>query len=99
MNMVSTMPYLVKITTSAMDLRNTAEFQNGSKYEDFVPATDKKSALGMAGLVAAGAGAVLAQKLGIFAVIALFLKKGIVLVIAFFGAAVAWLRRKFGVGQ
>ncbi len=95
LNMVSEMPELAVIRQDAQELRAKAEYEPGSRYEDFNTATDKKSALGIAGLVAAGAGVVLAQKLGIFAVAALFLKKAFVLIFAAFAALAGWVRNLF----
>ena len=96
LNMVSVMPQLAAVRTAATDLERTAQFQAGSRYDDFNIATDKTSQLGLVGLVAAGAGAVLAQKLGLFAVVLLFLKKGLVLIVAAVSGGAAWLRRRFG---
>jgi uncharacterized membrane-anchored protein len=95
LNMVSEMPELETIRQDAQELRARAEYEPGSRYEDFNMATDKKSALGIAGLVAAGAGVVLAQKLGLFAAAALFLKKAVVLVIAALAALAGWVRNLF----
>ena len=96
LNMVSVMPQLAAVRTAAADLERTAQFQAGSRYDDYNMATDKTSQLGLAGLVAAGAGAVLAQKLGLFAVVLLFLKKGLVVIVAAATGGAAWLRRRFG---
>ena len=96
LNMVSVMPQLAAVRAAAVELERTAQFQPGSRYDDFNLATDKTSQLGLVGLVAAGAGAVLAQKLGLFAIVLLFLKKGLVLIIAAASGGAAWLRRRFG---
>jgi uncharacterized membrane-anchored protein len=95
LNIVAPMPELSSIRVAAESLRQTVEFKPGSRYSDYNKLTDKKSALGIAGLVAAGAGAVLAQKLGLFAVAALFLKKAFVVIIALFAGAAAWFRKLF----
>ena len=96
LNMISDMPELPIIRHDAEELRAKADYQPGSRYEDFNKATDKKSGLGIAGLVAAGAGVVLAQKLGLFAVAALFFKKAAILVVAAFAAMASWVRNLFG---
>lgn len=95
LNMISTMPELATVSSAADQLRQTAQFQPGSRYEDFDSRTDKKAALGLAGLVAAGAGVALAQKFGLLAVVLLFLKKGAVVLVGGFAALSAWLRRLF----
>jgi uncharacterized membrane-anchored protein len=53
---------------------------------------------GLAGLVAAGAGVLVAKKVGLLAVILLFLKKAIALVVAGVAGLGAWLKRKFSRG-
>jgi uncharacterized membrane-anchored protein len=50
---------------------------------------------GLAGLVAAGAGVLVAKKLGFMAVILLFLKKGFAVLIAAGLGAIACFKRKF----
>lgn len=95
LNMVSVMPDLVGVRTAAQELANTAEFDPGSRYGDHQDG-DKTAAYGLAGLVAAGAGLAVAKKAGLLAVLLVFAKKGVVLIVAAFGGAMAWLRRRFG---
>ncbi len=92
LNTVSTMSKLAEIRPAAANLGAVADFESGARYADFVPNLDKKAEYGVAGLVAAGVGAVAAKKLGLLALIALGGKKLIVVVLAF-GAAL-WGRIK-----
>ena len=94
-NIVDKMSHLSGIRPAAADLGGIATFDPGSRYTDYQSGVDKKAAYGIAGLVAAGAGVVLAQKLGLIGIALLFLKKGIVIVIAAFSGGLAWLRNKF----
>lgn len=57
---------------------------SGNTYADFDPKTDKKSALGLTGLILGGAGLVAAKRTGLLAILTLVLKKAwFVLVIPF----------------
>ena len=94
-NIIDKMSHLQAIRAAAAGLGGMAAFDPGSRYADYQSGVDKKAAYGIAGLVAAGAGVVLAQKLGLIGIALLFLKKGIVLVIAAFSGGLAWLRNKF----
>ena len=94
-NIVDKMSHLTDIRTAAAGLGRVATFDPGSRYADYQTGVDKKAAYGIAGLVAAGAGVVLAQKVGLIGLILLFLKKGIVVVIAAMSGGMAWLRNKF----
>lgn len=71
LNTVATMSELAEIRPAAANLGAVADFEPGSRYADFVPNLDKKAEYGVAGLVAAGVGAVAAKKLGLLALIAL----------------------------
>lgn len=73
--------------TVQADIISNFSLKDGSKYTDFNPDTDKAAAYGLTGLILGGAGAVVAKKTGLLAVILAFLKKGFVLIIALF----AWL--------
>jgi uncharacterized membrane-anchored protein len=84
---------LPSIRPIANELLSDAAFDIGSRYEDFNAQTDKKAAYGVAGMVAAGAGVVLAQKVGLFAVLALLAKKAMVLVVAAFAAVVGGIKK------
>jgi uncharacterized membrane-anchored protein len=94
LNIISSMSQLPQIKTAAHELAETAEFDSGSRYADF-KAGDKEATYGLAGLVAAGAGLAVASKTGFLAAGLLILKKGIVLIVAFFASAAAWLRKFF----
>ncbi|MBP1907518.1 putative membrane-anchored protein [Paenibacillus turicensis] len=69
------------------DIIENFSLKDGNKYTDFNPDTDKAAAYGLTGLILGGAGAVVAKKTGLLALILAFLKKGFVLIIAAF----AWL--------
>ena len=88
LNIVDTMPDLPQVRAAAADLGAVASFNPGARYTDYQPGLDKKAAFGLAGLVAAGAGVALAQKAGLVALVLLFLKKGLVVIVAG-GAALA----------
>ncbi|MOA22815.1 hypothetical protein D3C78_1434010 [compost metagenome] len=64
----------------------------GKTYEDFNPATDKKSSFGLTGLILGGAGVALAKKTGIIAIIALIAKKFWIILFA----PIIWLFSKLG---
>ena len=96
LNIVSAMPHLAEVRTSAPALVATAEFDPGARYSDH-QSGDKAAGFGLVGLVAAGAGLVVAKKLGALALMALFAKKGIVVIGIAFMAALNWIRRLLGV--
>lgn len=95
MNIVSNMSKIGEVRGAANDLQKIAGFDAGSRYQDYQADTDKKAAYGIAGLVAAGIGVAAAQKLGLFAIALLFLKKAAVLIMAGFAGIAAWFRRLF----
>jgi len=95
MNMISSMPHLAEVRDAARAFGQSARFDRGSRYADFVPGADKVAEYGLGGLVAAGAGVVVAKKLGLLGGLLLLLKKLLIPVIAVFGGAFAWLRRRF----
>lgn len=95
LNIVAEMAQLSSIREAAHGLAATAEFNPGSRYADH-EAGDRTAGYGLVGLVAAGAGLLAAKKLGLLAVILLFAKKGIVVIVAA-GAAIAnWGRKLLG---
>jgi uncharacterized membrane-anchored protein len=94
LNIVSGMSRLPQVQGAAHDLARTAEFDAGSRYADFKEG-DKTAGYGLAGLVAAGAGLAVASKTGFLAAGLLLLKKGIVVIVALFAGAAAWVRRLF----
>jgi uncharacterized membrane-anchored protein len=98
LNLVSAMPKLAQVRADAAELAGDATFNPGSSYGDF-KSGDKTAAYGVAGLVAAGLGVAAAQKVGLLALIAVFAKKAIVLILAGFAGVAAWVRRLFGKGK
>jgi uncharacterized membrane-anchored protein len=68
------------------------QFKPGSGYADHV-SDDKSSGVGLKGLLLAGVGIAVVKKTGILIAVFLFLKKGVILVVAAVGA---FLKRLFG---
>lgn len=95
LNVVSGLSDLAEVKAAAGQISSTAAFESGSAYADYQKGSDKVAEYGVAGLIAAGVGAVVAKKLGLLAILFLFLKKGLVVVIAAFGGVAAWFRRTF----
>lgn len=75
--------------TVQADIIDHITLKDGNKYSDFDPKIDKMAAYGLTGLILGGAGAVVAKKTGLLAVILAFLKKGFVFIIAAF----VWIGR------
>jgi uncharacterized membrane-anchored protein len=96
MNLVTGMSKLSDARSAAAKLSRSVAFEPGSRYADYQPGTDKKAEYGIAGLVAAGAGAAAAKKLGLLAVILAFGKKFLVLILAGLAAIGMKFRRFFG---
>ncbi len=96
LNMVSTMDVLADVGSAAAMFGRAAEFESGWRYADFVAGSDKDAGYGLSGLVAGGAAVAVAQKMGIFALLLKFGKIIIVGLIAFGGAAFAFVRNMFG---
>jgi uncharacterized membrane-anchored protein len=96
LNVVSSMDKLLEIRAAAAQLAAVAAFDPGAAYGDYQPGGDKKAEYGIAGLVAAGIGVAAAHKLGLLAVVAVFAKKLIVLIVAGFAALAARFKRLFG---
>ena len=94
-NVLAPMSSLADINAAATSIGGTVQFQSGQRYADYNSATDKTAAFGIGGLIAAGAGAAVAQKLGLFGLILAFAKKGIVLVLAAFAGVATWFRKTF----
>lgn len=93
LNMLSDMPHLGQVHDAAADFGRAAAFDRGSAYADYDKSVDKTAEYGLAGLVAAGAGIVVAKKLG-FLAIALGFGKWILIGLAAAGAAVARFFRR-----
>ena len=92
LNMIWDMPHLAEVRTAAADLGKAASFEKGATYADYDKSVDKTAEYGLAGLVAAGVGAVAVKKLGLLAIMLGFGKKLFVLVAI--GVAAAWKRIK-----
>jgi uncharacterized membrane-anchored protein len=79
--------------TQALSVLTALHFDMGSRYEDHV-SSDRDSGIGLKALVLGGAGVVIAKKTGILIAIALFLKKGLVVIIVAIGGFFRWLFRR-----
>ncbi len=88
MNFVAGIDQLQDIKSVIPDVMAMPDFAAGSRYQDFVPGTDKVAAYGIGGLIA---GKVLA-KAGVLAIMLAFLKKGWILVILALGGAFRYLK-------
>jgi uncharacterized membrane-anchored protein len=99
LNMVDTMDHLPSVRSAAGALAGTVEMDEGWRYADFDPKLDEKAEYGLAGLVAAGAGAAVAKKAGLIGILLMMLKKGFVVVAAAAAAAWGWIRRKLGIAD
>lgn len=71
MNLVADLKEIAALKPVAKTLLSSLEFNDGKRYADFNPSTDKVAEYGLAALVAGAA----AKKLGMFAVIAAFFAK------------------------
>jgi len=98
LNMLTVMDKLADTRVAAAKFARSVEYDRGERYADFQPG-DSKAEYGVAGLVAGGVGLAVAKKAGLLAVILAFGKKFIILIIAFFGGIVAWLRSRSGKGN
>lgn len=95
MNFVAGLDQLDEIKTNIPSFLKVTNFDQGKKYTDFMEG-DKVAGYGLAGLIAAGAGAKLAAKAGIFAIALAFLKKGFVIVLVAAAGAWRFVKRLFG---
>lgn len=96
LNLISTMPDLANIRVAANDFAGLAQFDPGARYEDFDAAVDRKAEYGIGGLVAAGVGLATAKKLGLFAILAKFLKPILIGLAVLFFALWGRIKRLFG---
>lgn len=92
LNMLSGMDHLAEVRAAAANFGKAASFESGSAYADYDKSVDKTAEYGLAGLVAAGAGIVVAKKLGLLAILLGF-KKFILIGMVAIGAA---MRRWYG---
>jgi uncharacterized membrane-anchored protein len=97
LNMITAMSQLDETRRDAEQLARSADFAPGARYADFKQGDDT-AGYGIAGLVAAGLGVVAVKKLGLLAILLVFLKKGLVLIVAAFAALGAKFRKLFGIG-
>lgn len=95
LNVIADMSQLPQIRPAAAELASRTSFDPGSAYGDYQPGADRKAEFGVAGLVAAGLGLAAAQKFGLLAAVALFAKKGLVLIAAGVAALAARFRKLF----
>lgn len=68
LNMLWDMSHLADTRTAAAELGKAVAFDKGAAYTDYDKSVDKTAEYGLAGLVAAGAGIVVAKKLGLLAI-------------------------------
>lgn len=94
LNMIYSMDRLDETRAAARAFSQAADFKPGARYADYKEG-DTKSGLGIAGLVAAGVGVVAAKKLGLLAIVLVFAKKFLVLILAAFAGIGAKLRNLF----
>ncbi|EJJ25560.1 DUF2167 domain-containing protein [Rhizobium sp. CF142] len=85
---------LKEIEAAIPTVTKLVQFDKGKNYSDYVDG-DKIAAYGMAGMIAAGAGAKVAAKVGLLAIAAVFLKKAWILVFVVFGGAISFVKRLF----
>jgi len=85
---------LNEIEAAIPTVTKLVQFDKGNNYSDYVDG-DKIAAYGMAGMIAAGAGAKVAAKVGLLAIAAVFLKKAWILVFVVFGGAVSFVKKLF----
>jgi uncharacterized membrane-anchored protein len=98
LNMLDSMAKLPQTREAAATFARSVEFAPGARYADY-KSGDTKAGFGIAGLVAAGVGLVAAKHFGLLAVILLFAKKFLVLIVAGFAALGARFRKLFGFGR
>jgi uncharacterized membrane-anchored protein len=68
-------------------------FQEGYRYADFREG-DRESGMSLTGLIVGGAGVAVAKKAGLLAAVAIFMKKGWILILAAFAGIAKLFRRK-----
>jgi len=91
---VAGLEQLKEIETAVPTVTKLVQFDKGMAYGDHADG-DKIAAYGMAGMIAAGAGAKVAAKIGLLAIAAAFLKKAWILVFVVFGGAVSFVKKLF----
>ena len=93
-NFIAGLPQLEEIKASIPDVIKLVQFDKGKSYDDYQEG-DKLAAYGLAGIIAAGAGAKVAAKVGLMAIALAFLKKGGFLIVFLFGGIARFLRGLF----
>jgi uncharacterized membrane-anchored protein len=93
-NFVAGMDQLKEIQSAVPDVLTMVRFDSGKTYKDY-ESGDKLAAYGMAGMIAAGAGAKVAAKVGLLAMAAVFFKKAGVLVLVAGAALLRALKGMF----
>lgn len=96
LNMVSTMSHLPDVKAAAAKFGASVTYDDGARYADYVPDVDKVAEYGIGGMIAAGAGLLVAKKLGLIALALAFGKKLLIPVVLLFGGGWRWIRRRFG---
>ncbi|WP_407571406.1 DUF2167 domain-containing protein [Deinococcus altitudinis] len=89
LNAVGSYDQLAQIKAGMRQVLPAVQFTAGNRYQDFNEGSDKLATYGLAGLIAGG---VVAQKVGLFGVLLLFLKKGWILI----AGGLALVRRVMG---
>lgn len=89
LNAVGSSEQLAQIKAGMQKVLPAVQFTAGNRYQDFKEGTDKLATYGLAGLIAGG---VVAQKVGLFGVILLLLKKFWIVIVG----GLALLRRVTG---
>ncbi len=92
LNAVSSMNALPEIARSMQNVIGFVDFNEGHRYQDFIPGADKKAAYGVAGLIV---GAV-AAKAGFFKLLWVGILAFKKLIVAAVAAVGVWMRRVFG---
>ncbi|MEA3034766.1 MAG: hypothetical protein QOH04_525 [Sphingomonadales bacterium] len=98
LNMITAMSKLDETRTDAQKLARSADFSPGARYADFKTGDDT-AGYGIAGLVAAGLGVVAVKKLGLLAILLVFAKKFLILIVAALAALGAKFRKLFGLKE
>lgn len=98
LNFVAGVEQLQEIESASAAVLSIPNFDEGYRYEDFDPKTDKKADFGIMGLIAGGAagGLLLAKKGGLLALGLVILKKAGVFIVAGLAAAGAGIKKFFG---
>jgi uncharacterized membrane-anchored protein len=92
---IAGLPQLKEIEGAIPRVTKLVQFDKGLTYTDYAKG-DKIAAYGMAGMIAAGAGAKIAAKIGLLAIAVAFFKKGAILVLVVFGGLVRFAKGLFG---